>query len=131
MIINMTILVTRARLNAKPRIVLKSAFNPSGDALKKSNMIPETNPVLSANNEPLFKATNNVIISKKSGIAGKNVKFEITAVSRMRKQNIVKIVEKKDFNITYSCSVFISTIITFSNLAKSIIGEISIINELS
>ena len=57
--------------NTKPSIVRKSAFNPRGEALKKSKRKPEAKPVLSANNEPLFKATKSVIISKKSGIAGR------------------------------------------------------------
>ena len=73
----------------------------------------------------------SVIINKKSGIAGKKVKFETTAVSNNKKQNIAKIVVKNDLTINYSCSLFISTIITFSNLEKSIIGVISIIKELS
>jgi hypothetical protein len=55
----------------KPRIVRKSAFNPSGEALKKSKRNPDTNPVLSANKEPLFNAIKRVIINKKSGTAGR------------------------------------------------------------
>ena len=42
-----------------------------------------------------------------------------------------KIVEKNDFNISYSCTLFVSTTITLSSLAKSISGIISINKELS
>ena len=83
----------------KPKIVLKRALNPKGAALIKSSKKPDTNPVDSANNAPLFNETNIVIINKKSGTAGKKVKFETTAVSNNKKQNIAKIVVKKDFTI--------------------------------
>ena len=55
----------------KPRIVRKSAFNPSGEALKKSKRNPDTNPVVSPKIIPLFKETNKVIINKKSGTTGR------------------------------------------------------------
>ena len=83
-----------------PKIVLNNAFNPRGAALKKSSIIPDIKPVLSANKDPLFNAMYMVTNNKKSGITGKKVKLETTAVSKSKKQNIARIVEKNDLNIS-------------------------------
>lgn len=83
----------------KPTIVLIKQFNPKGPAVIKSNINPETKPVVSPKKEPLCKLINNVTINIKSGTAGSIIIFDKIDVSIIKKQKNTNKVEKKDFII--------------------------------
>ena len=82
-----------------PSTDLRRQFSPSGHALKKSKNKPETKPVVSPINFPLFIEKNKTQIKDKSGKAGRKTIFERTAASKTETKSRMAELEKKARNI--------------------------------
>lgn len=80
--------------------VLSRQWKPNGDAVRKSSTSPDENPVTTPNTFPLHAEKYSTQIIKKSGMAGKNKRFERIDVSKSAKQIKINREIKKERTIS-------------------------------